>query len=75
MSLAIKKIQRKNIYHPLTSLRVTVRLSGNPIFIGDIVRMTECCISAVISTSARGEISSNYETSPIAVVTAKRNCH
>jgi len=58
-----------------TPLRVTVRLSGNPIFIGHNVRMTESYINAVISTSARGEISLNKQTSPIVEVTAKGNCH
>ena len=62
----------KYFKHPLTSLSVTVRLSDNPIFIGHNVRMTESYINAVISTSARGEISSNKQTSPIVEVTAEK---
>jgi hypothetical protein len=46
-----------------------------PIFIGHNVNMKESYISAVISTSVRGEISSNKRTSPIVEVTVKRICH
>ena len=58
-----------------TTFSLTVTLSYNPIFIGHNVKMTESCINAVISTSSRGEISSNKQTSPIVEVTAKRICH
>jgi hypothetical protein len=47
---------------------VTVKLSGNPILTGHNVNMTESWINAVISTSARGEISSNKQISlPITI--------
>ncbi len=39
-----------------TTLSLTVTLSGNPIFTGHNLRMTESCINVVISTSVRGEL-------------------
>ena len=53
---------------------MTVRLRCKLIFIGHNVKMTESSISAVISTSSRGEIFLNKQTSPIVEVTSKSGC-
>ena len=49
-----------------------VSLNCNPSFIRYNKKLAESCINAVISTSSRGEISTNKQTSPIVVVTATR---